>query len=171
MSDAPDPLADTRRKGRRVAYGLFYGTVVLFIAVTTTQLSRQVMAQTEGASVADCRAGIVGLARSIEQARAASESEGAEGRPEEALARFRSALLPAWNRRDQVSAACVAAKDPALLEAFDTVERLRYAEEAVVRRDGQDLSPLRRKVRDFVRAAAPAAGKSSKDDASGAQDW
>lgn len=170
MTEEPvDPLAATRRKGRRVAYGLFYGTVVLFIAVTTTQLSRQVMAQTDGAPVADCRAGVVGLARSIDQARAASE--GVEGHPEEALARFRSALQPAWSRRDQVSAACASTKDPALLEAFDTVERLRYAEEAVVRRDGQDLSPLRRKVRDFVRAAAPAAGKSSKDDASGAQDW
>ncbi len=167
---AVDPAeAAVRRRGRRVALGLFYGSVAVFIAVLSAQVSRQVLADTRGAAVTSCRAGVVGLAVALERARAATES--VDGRPEEALARFREALEPAWGRRDQVASSCRTSQDRALREAFDTVERLRYAEEAVVRRDGQDLSPLRRKVRDFVQSSAPDPGKSAKEDASTPEGW
>ena len=133
------------RKGRRLAFALFYGFVIVFVAIPTAEISWQVLA-THGTEPIDCRTGLRSLAGAVDDARAASER--VETSPEDALARFRAALQPAWNDRDRVDLACK--KDEKLSAAFDTIERLRYAEENSVRRDARDLAPLRRKVHDLL---------------------
>lgn len=148
MQEGTKADADVRRRGRRVAATVFYVLVVVFIVIPVTQLSMQLFASGKGGAPVDCRSGIVELARAVETARAASEH--GEASPDAALARFRAALSPAWDGRDRVLAACRASGDPKLLDAFDTIERLRYAEENVVRRDARDLSPLRRRVRELM---------------------
>jgi hypothetical protein len=123
--------------------------VVLFILGVLVQISWQAL----GASFAtyeptDCKAGVRSLAVAIDAAR--QTSEGTEATPEEALVRFRGALSPSWGQRDRIEAACRKQSDPALLEAFDTIERLRYAEENAVRRGAHDLAPLRRAERTLL---------------------
>jgi hypothetical protein len=145
-SDPPESHV-SKRRARRIAYGIFYSAVVLFIVVLTAQITIQVHASSPAPAAGGCKAGLVALARSVDSARAASER--VEASPEEALAGFRAALSPAWEGRDAVVAACKKDPDSRLIAAFDTIERLRYAEENAVRRDARDLGPLRRQMREL----------------------
>jgi hypothetical protein len=143
MDDRPR-TDDAARRGRRVALAVFYAIVVGAIAVWTTQITRQVFTSNPGTGDGDCKGGLAALAGSLDAARAASER--VEASPEEAIAGFRSALRPAWDDRDRVAAACQKTGEPRLLQALDTIERLRYAEENAIRRDARDLGLLRRRM-------------------------
>ena len=140
-----DPAA---RRGRRIAQTVFYSLVVVFIVVSTAQITWQVFAGTGAAPAPDCRAGLLSLDRAVDAAREAASGVG--NRPEEALARFRAELSPAWDGRDSILAACKKTGESRLELAFDTIERLRYAEENAVRRDARDLAPLRRRVKELL---------------------
>ena len=123
----------------------FYAVVVGAIAVWTAQITRQVFfSGPSGTGDADCRTGLVSLAQSLDAARSASER--VEASPEDAIAGFRAALRPAWDERDRVAATCQKNGEPRLLQALDTIERLRYAEENAIRRDARDLGLLRRRM-------------------------
>lgn len=124
---------------------MFYSLVVIFTLGAAAQITVQIFRGSGVAGPGGCREGLTSLAQSI--ARAREVSEGADGSAEEALVRFRAALSPAWAARDSIEQACRATGEAPLLEAFDTIERLRYAEESAVRRDVRDLVPLRRQVR------------------------
>lgn len=131
------------RRGRVGAIAVFYGLVVVFILVCAGQVTAQAIGRpARGGEPIDCREGLRQLAGAVEAARQASE--GVESVPEVALQRFRQALSPAWGARDRVEAACEKTGDRRLIEAFDVIERLRYAEENAVRRDARDLGPLHR---------------------------
>lgn len=144
-----DALARKKRKGRVAAIATFYGLVLLFILSALVQLTRQALVSKASPSKElDCRQGVRSLALAVESAR--QLTEGTESTPEEALTRFRSALGPQWEQRDQIAQACRQQGKAKLLEAFDTVERLRYAEENAVRRDARDLSPLRRATKTLL---------------------
>lgn len=141
--DAPDPRERARRRGGRIALGAYYALVVVVIVGATAQLTVQVFHRDDHPPV-ECRAGLRAMLRAVDSAKAAAST--GELSPEAALARFRAALSPAWDDRDRVERTCREPHDKKLEEAFDTVERLRFAEENVIRRDARDLAPLRRKV-------------------------
>jgi len=138
------PTEDAPRKlGRRIALTAFYGLVVAFTLGAAAQISVQVYsanAPWEGG----CPAGLRMLARSIQEAQRASD--GADLPAEEALQQFRRSLAPGWSARDTIERSCKATGDRRLLDTFDAIERLRYAEENAMRREGHDLVPLRRRV-------------------------
>jgi len=135
-----------RRVGRRIAQVLYWAVVASISLVGAVQITLQVFFQpVTPLPWAGCREGLFALYTAVDQARLAAA--GAEGE-DEALARFRSALLPAWGHRDGVAARC---KESAAEQgALDAIERLRYAEEHAVRREAGDLAPLRRSVRGIV---------------------
>lgn len=145
MADTPDvdPHERARRRGGRVALGLYYALLVIVIVGATAQITVQVFHRVDSPPI-ECRAGLRSLLVAIDRAKAAAAAGDLS--PEEALSRFRSALAPAWNDRDRIERACHEPRDRKLEEAFDTIERLRFAEENVIRRDARDLAPLRRKV-------------------------
>ena len=147
MTDVSAEDEARKRRGRRIAFTIFYGLVVAFTLTAAAQISVQVYSS-PAPWQGDCKGGLRALARGVDEARSATEGAGLE--PEEALRRFRQALGAAWNARDGVDRVCRATGDKVLLDAFDTIERLRYAEENAVRREGNDLTPLRRRQRGLL---------------------
>lgn len=143
MAEPTDPRERARRRGGRLALGVYYSLVVVVIVGATAQITVQVFRRADSPPV-DCRVGLRSMLRAVDAAKAAAAT--GELSPEASLARFRAALSPAWDDRDRVERACREPHDRKLEEAFDTVERLRFAEENVIRRDARDLAPLRRKV-------------------------
>lgn len=133
--------------GRRLTLTVFYSLVVLFTLGSAARISQQVF-RSGGAWTGDCRGGLRQLAASLDEAQRVSD--GADLATEEALRRFRQALAPSWGARDAIEQACKATGDSSLVSAFDLIERLRYAEENAVRREGHDLAPLRRQVRGLL---------------------
>ena len=140
-----DPHERAKKRGRRVAQAIYYSMVVIVIVGATTQITMQVFKRVDSPP-ADCKRGLRALLRAVDGAKATAASGDVS--PEQALAKFRAALSPAWDDRDRIHKACTEARDARLEEAWDTVERLRYAEENVIRRDARDLAPLRRKVQE-----------------------
>lgn len=141
----PEPLSleDARRRtGRRLALTVFYALVVLFTLGAAAQISIQVYSANTPWD-AGCEQGLRSLERSIRVAQGVSEGGGSA---EESLQRFRRSVAPAWGARDTIERACRATGDPRMVEAFDAIERLRYAEESAIRREGNELAPLRRRV-------------------------
>ena len=101
---------------------------------------------------ASCRDGLHALYAAIERGREAARqaNESGEVRPgeETALARYREAVNPTWRYRDQIADLCRTTPEQA--GALDAIERLRYAEEHGVRSQAEELSSLRRRVRQIV---------------------
>ncbi len=132
-----------RRRGRRAALGVFYALAVLFTALLSTQISWQVWAPAHAPGAPPgCVEGLRALLEGLDAARMASE--GTDVTPDQALGSFRASLGAAWGSSDRVAEACQG--EARGREAFDLVERLRYAEESAVRRDARDLGLLRRRV-------------------------
>jgi hypothetical protein len=132
------------RRGVTTAY---YVVVTTFVAVAVGNVAIQVWTPALSSyPKEDCRSGLYALVQGVDRARAAAG--GASDDETTALARFRAALLPEWNRHDAVAASCQ--RDAAWAPALDVVERLRYAEERAVRRDVTELSPLRRRALELV---------------------
>lgn len=145
MPGAAPPTVDPARRGRRIALSIFYAVVVGTVAVWTAQITTQVFASRPGRDSGDCRSGLASLAVALDSARSATEH--VEASQEDAIAGFRAALSPGWDDHDRIAATCAREGDPRLLQALDTVERLRYAEENSIRRDARDLGLLRRRMR------------------------
>lgn len=122
----------------------FYALVVVFIVIAAGNVTWQVWAPAFRAySPIDCREGLRALTQAIDRARQEAQSLS-DASEDQALTRFRIALQPEWDEHDRVAASCHG--NPALAEALDVIERLRYAEERAVRREVHDLAPLRRRV-------------------------
>ena len=154
--ESPDALPGTpsgaRRRGRRIAIGLFWAVTVAIAVASATQVTQQVFfnpcpgglscpGPAASVSFSSCREGLLALHGAVERARLAAAGTDGE---DAALARFRAALTPEWGHRDDVAGACRGrAEDEG---ALDAIERLRYAEEHAVRREAGELAPLRRRV-------------------------
>lgn len=122
----------------------YYAIVAGFILLAAGNVTYQVWAPVfRSYPPMDCRGGLSELARAIDRARQAA-SIFSEAGEDAALAQFRSALSPEWDRHDAIASAC--GRDRELASLLDVVERLRYAEERAVRREVSDLAPLRRRV-------------------------
>lgn len=152
MAEPPPPEDTPQKLGRRLALSLFYGLVVLFTLGAAAQISVQVYSA-DAPWKEGCQQGLHLLARSVQEAQRASD--GSDLPPEEALRQFRQALAPGWSARDTIERACKATGNPRSLEAFDAIERLRYAEENAMRREGHDLVPLRRRVQGLLEGLPP----------------
>jgi hypothetical protein len=155
--DAPRAaLASARRRGRRIATGVFWALTVAVALASAVQVTQQVLfdpcpvgLSCPGAaadpSLKTCHEGLLSLHTAVERARRAAAGTDGE---DAALARFRAALTPEWGHRDDVAGACRGnAEDEG---ALDAIERLRYAEEHAVRREAEELAPLRRRVEAIV---------------------
>lgn len=135
-----------RRTGRRIAQGLYWGVVAAICVAAAAQITRQVLFEPAAQPpYPSCREGLLELHRAVDRARLAAAGTDGEN---EALARFRSALMPEWGYRDGVAAQCQGKKTEE--GALDAIERLRYAEEHAVRREAGELAPLRRRVQVIV---------------------
>ena len=122
----------------------YYAVVVAFIVIAAGNVTWQIWSpRFRQHQPTDCVAGLEALKQGIARARQAA-SELSEATEDEALARFRQALLPEWDQRDAIAAACQSKAE--LASALDVIERLRYAEERAVRREVSELAPLRRRV-------------------------
>ena len=122
----------------------YYVVVAAFIVLAAGNVTWEIWAPHFRRHVpADCGAGLEALKQGVERARQAA-GELSEASEDAALARFRQALLPEWERREEIAAACESNAE--LARALDVIERLRYAEERAVRREVSELAPLRRKV-------------------------
>ena len=154
----PGTPSGARRRGRLIAIGLFWAVTVGIAVASATQVTQQVFfnlcpaglscpgpASTVSFSSSSCREGLLALHGAVERARLAAAGTDGE---DAALARFRAALAPEWNHRDDVAAACRARPEDE--GALDAIERLRYAEEHAVRREAGELAPLRRRVEAIV---------------------
>jgi hypothetical protein len=155
--DAPRGASPSaRRRGRRIATGVFWAITAAVALASAVQVTRQVLfdpcpgglsctGAPAPASMKTCREGLLALHAAVERARRAAAGTDGE---DAALARFRAALTPEWGYRDDVAGACRgAAEDEG---ALDAIERLRYAEEHAVRREAGELAPLRRRVEAIV---------------------
>lgn len=148
MSSPISHEAKTKRRGRRVALGVYGVFVGAFILIASGNVAWQVfgpsaVAKPEGS----CTDGLRELVHALERAREAASSTPEESESA-ALSRFRSALLPEWGRQGLVAATCH--DDRELRAALDTIERLRYAEEHAVRLEATELAPLRLAVRKLM---------------------
>lgn len=142
----PSSLSGPRALGRHIVAGLHISLVVAIILVGAVQVTRAVLFEPgPPAPYATCSDGLHELYRAVVRAReAAAHTDTGENA---ALGRFRDALQPEWRFRDGVAQLCRAAGDE---RALDAVERLRYAEEHAVRREAEELAPLRRRVQTIV---------------------
>jgi hypothetical protein len=149
-------LPSARRRGRRIAIGVFWAFTVAVATASAIQVTQQVLFDPcpgglscaggpTPVSFTNCREGLLALHGAVERARLAAAGTDGE---DAALARFRAGLTPEWGHRDDVAGACRgAAEDEG---ALDAIERLRYAEEHAVRREAGELAPLRRRVEAIV---------------------
>jgi hypothetical protein len=146
MADSP-PLPP-RVLGRRIALAVYYVGVVAVSLVAAVQITAQVLfGPAPPPPYATCHEGLRALFAAVGHAREAAAGSDTEGE-DEALARFRKALAPEWTYRDSTASLCRGApRDEATLDA---IERLRYAEEHAVRREAEELAPLRRRVQALV---------------------
>jgi hypothetical protein len=133
-----------RRLGRRIGIVVF----ALLVAVPTLLWTRQIMLAIfyaePGARPESCRAGLVGLLKGVERARAAAEETTGE---RQSLERFRGALGPAWQGRSQLDSLCGRRpKDEGRLREIDA---LRYAEEHAVRYEATALAHQRQRAREL----------------------
>ncbi|MCK6586642.1 MAG: hypothetical protein HUU21_40665 [Polyangiaceae bacterium] len=144
---SPSPsLLRARRRGRRVAFAIFYSICGWICISGAVQITQQVFGSPAGPSpYAGCHEGLLALVSAVDRARSAAPGTDGE---DAAIERFRGALLPEWRYRDAIAGAC--GKRAADKRALDAIERLRYAEEHAVRREAGDLAPLRRRVQAIV---------------------
>jgi hypothetical protein len=151
----PSPrLEIARRRGRRVAIGLFGGVVSLLTAIWAIQIIVQVWFPTPVPASVDCRDGMRSLVDSVRSARSAAAAEtGGERR---ALARFRSELAETWRLREAIGQAC--RSDAEATRALGEIDRLRFAEEHAVRYESVDLARRRRRIQ-TIENDLPPAGK------------
>jgi len=130
----------------------YYVVVVTFIVIAAGNVTWEIWSpRFRRQTPTDCAAGLQTLEQAVEKARRAA-GDLSDASEDAALARFRQALLPEWERRDEIAAACESNAE--LVRALDVVERLRYAEERAVRREVSELAPLRRKV-EALRTSPP----------------
>jgi hypothetical protein len=122
----------------------YYVVMAVFIVIAAGNVTWQIWSpRFRHHDPTDCGAGLEALKQGVARARQAA-GELSEASEDAALARFRQALLPEWERQDAIAAACQS--HPDLAAALDVIERLRYAEERAVRREVSELAPLRRRV-------------------------
>lgn len=145
-TDASGGPSPARRRGRRIALGLYYAAALAIIISGTAQVTRQLFFLPARTSpFHTCREGLRALTDAVDRARLIAPGEGGE---DAAIARFRGALEPEWSYRDEVASSCRGSRaDEA---ALDAIERLRYAEEHAARREAGDLAPLRRRVQTIL---------------------
>lgn len=138
-------------KLKRGAFALVALATLLLTAVGSIQVIDQALFPPSPARSLDCRSGTRALFAATERARArVPAGEGVGER--QALATFRSTLLPEWEMEGALSKTCQAAQDPSALRAFRAVRFLRYAEERHIRTESLDLARKRSVTPALVRA-------------------
>ncbi|MCH2108806.1 MAG: hypothetical protein MK135_05720 [Polyangiaceae bacterium] len=142
-----------RRTAGRLAALVCTGGVVLFMMVTSTwQIVRQAFfpALSPVEAELSCRPSIQTLATSLENARLlVADSLTPE---EESLENFRDALSKTWVQLPRIKMICESDADRQALRALRHLVQLRYAEERAVRYQANDLSRLRSRAPEAVRA-------------------
>jgi len=133
-----------RRIGRRAGIAVFTFIFAGATAWWTVQILTTVWGSAPPSDLG-CVPGTEALERAIARARWVYVSQSGDETERAALARYRSALLPEWNERKAVEAACRGNAQGA--KRLKDVVALRYAEEHAVRYESLGLSPLRRRLR------------------------
>jgi hypothetical protein len=142
-----------RRRTRRAVMIAYYAVVAAFIVLAAGNVTWQIWSpRFRRHAPIDCATGLETLKQSVARARQAA-GELTDASEDAALSRFRRALLPEWEERDTIAAACQSNDE--LASALDVIERLRYAEERAVRREVSELAPLRRRVEQLRTSPSP----------------
>jgi hypothetical protein len=136
-STAPARPARARLIGV-VVFGVLVGACTV---VFTYQIFQQAFGWGATPSAEPCAVGLERLSSTILQARQ-SATKGSDA--DSALAQYREALASSWADANRVRKNCQ--KDPALLERFLQVERLRFAEEQAILYESRQLAVARRAV-------------------------
>jgi hypothetical protein len=140
MSDSA--LERARWRGRRLGIAAYAAIMSAFIVVCGAQVIYQGFVTPAAETPSDCPMAINGLITALRRARLAAAAEPLGERA--SLDRFRRALLPEWQERAKLDAAC--GTEAWTIEALSAIDRLRYAEEHAVRYESVDLAPSRRLV-------------------------
>jgi hypothetical protein len=129
-----------RRAGVAIFTTIFAGATLLWTIQILTTVWGTAPPSPEG-----CAGGTASLERAVDRARKAHAAVAVDDDERAALSRYRSALLPEWEQRKAVEAACET--DEAGKMRLKDVIALRYAEEHAVRYESLGLAPLRRRLK------------------------
>lgn len=151
-------MVETGQSGRLPSRSLprVIGLVVIAVVavtlacVTTYTVVRDTLFPETPETSFTCRSGTVALFESVQSARRSAADRNESERL--ALEKFRSELEQLWSQAPTVRALCEKENDQAGLEAFHSVELLRYAEERAVRYSALDLSKVRLRTPELVHA-------------------
>lgn len=139
-----ESLVDRRRRlGQRVGIALFSAIFAGATLLWTIQILTTVWG-TAPPSPAGCAGGTANLLEAVERARLAHGRQAGDEDERAALAVYRGALRPEWDRLKGVEAAC--RSDENGRKHLEDVVALRYAEEHAVRYESLGLAPLRRRL-------------------------
>jgi hypothetical protein len=149
-----DGLEAARKRGSRYLTAAFATFATVFMLLSVAQLVMGVFGVRVGSSglvgpaplpAGACATGLRGLDGAIGRALGAASRVGTD---HEAVAAFRSALSPEWDREPDVARACEA--EPHGSEAYAAVLRLRRGGEDLARRQVVELAPLRQNVSAYL---------------------
>ena len=146
-SSAPKTMTPLQRRrliGRRVGIGVFSAIFAGATLLWTIQILTTVWG-TAPPSPAGCARGTTDLQLALERARDSYARLAGDEDERAALTRYRNALLPEWEQRKAIEAAC--RDDAAGKKRLKDVIALRYAEEHAVRYESLGLAPLRRRLK------------------------
>jgi hypothetical protein len=125
-----------------VAAVAFLGFVVVWVVGATGPIVREVLyPDASPPPWGSCRDGQVALYDALSRAAVAAQGDDDV---DEALRRFRAALMPEWQALEGTRVLCSRVESD--LRSLDALERLRYAEEHAVRREASSLAALRRQA-------------------------
>jgi hypothetical protein len=142
MTDQQDAREQHRRKAKRFIFIGYFCLVTVVIAISISQVARQVYAEPAQVPAVRCSEELVRLMSAID--RATTKAQGSLGPAQDVLPQFRSDLSPEWDRLEPLRKAC--SNEPHA-QALDAIEQLRYAEEHAVRRDSFELTDRRKQAR------------------------
>jgi hypothetical protein len=138
-------------------YAVYVVAASAFIISSTAQIAVAVFAEPapEGSSKAPseavapaCAAGVRTLASAVDRGVAAA---GAAADPAEAAKKYRAARSPEWDEAQQRELVAPCAGNARGADAVAAVGRLDRAAEGAIRRQTDELAPVRRAVDSFIR--------------------
>jgi hypothetical protein len=137
-------------------YAMFVIVAAAFVISSTVQIARAVLAEPASGAPASapvtvapaCAEGVRTLAVAVDRGVAAAA--GATD-PAEAERRYRAARSPEWDEPKQRELLQPCAAEPHGADAVAAISRLDRAAEGSIRRETDELGPVRRAVDSFIR--------------------
>ena len=150
------PRVASPKRITSAVYAVYVVAAAAFIISSTAQIAVAVFAEpapagspsTSPAVAPECAAGVRTLAGAVDRGVAAA---GGAGDPAEAAQKYRAARRPEWDEAQQRELVAPCAGSARGADAVAAVGRLDRAAEGAIRRQTDELAPVRRAVDSFIR--------------------